>query len=49
MNLFISKLENKLRMPPSEVKWLKLLDMDVNDLMISIDGKNEYSVWDVGK
>ena len=36
-------------MPPSEVKWLKLLDMDVNDLMISIDGKNEYSVWDVGK
>lgn len=43
------ELENKFRFPPSEIKYLKLLDIDMHELMLALEGKCDYAIWDVSK
>ncbi|CAD8094525.1 unnamed protein product [Paramecium sonneborni] len=43
------ELENKYRISPSETRHLKFLEIQTHDLMIAIEGKNDYSIWDVSK
>ncbi|CAD8098717.1 unnamed protein product [Paramecium primaurelia] len=41
------EVENRYRYPPSEIRLLKCLEFDKYNLIISVEGKNDFGIWNI--